>query len=62
MQKLHEFVCECVFTSMVCDWCIDLMADWAICLAVNVTKAQPVDTDLTSMKDHKRTPTLVFKP
>lgn len=29
------------FTSMVCDWCMDLMADWAICLAVNVTNAQP---------------------
>lgn len=26
---------------MVCDWCMDLMADWAICLAVNVTNAQP---------------------
>lgn len=29
------------FTSMVWDWCMDLMADWAICLAVNVTNAQP---------------------
>lgn len=28
-------------TSMVCDWCMDLMADCAICLAVNVMKAQP---------------------
>lgn len=28
-------------TSMVWDWCMDLMADWAICLAVNVTNAQP---------------------
>ncbi len=47
-----------VFTSMVCDWCMDFMADRAICLAVNVTKAQPADTELTSMKaDHKRTPT-----
>lgn len=26
---------------MVWDWCMDLMADWAICLAVNVTNAQP---------------------
>lgn len=29
------------FTSMVWDWCMDLMAAWAICLAVNVTNAQP---------------------
>lgn len=28
-------------TSMVWLWCIDLMADWAICRAVNVTNAQP---------------------
>lgn len=27
---------------MVWDWCMDLMADWAICLAVKVTNAQPV--------------------
>lgn len=26
---------------MVWDWCMDLMADWAICLAVKVTNAQP---------------------
>lgn len=26
---------------MVWDWCMDLMADWAICLAVNVTNAHP---------------------
>lgn len=29
------------FTSMVWDWCMDLMADCAICLAVKVTNAQP---------------------
>ncbi len=57
------YVWMCVFTSMVCDWCMDLTADRAICLAVNVTKAQPADTELTSMKvDHKRTPTFVIKP
>jgi len=26
---------------MVWDWCMDLMADWDICRAVNVTNAQP---------------------
>lgn len=26
---------------MVWDWCMDLMADWAICLAVKVTNAHP---------------------
>ena len=31
-----------VLTSIVWDWCIDLMADSAICLAVNVTNAHPV--------------------
>lgn len=35
------FVKKLRFTSMVWDWCMDLMADWAICLAVNVTNAQP---------------------
>lgn len=43
----HNFTSHIVFsmnlkfTSMVWDWCMDLMADWAICRAVNVTNAQP---------------------
>lgn len=39
-----SYIVYCVklnFTSIVWDWCMDLMADWAICLAVNVTNAQP---------------------
>ena len=38
----HDLYNGNVLTSIVCDWCIVLMADRAICLAVNVTNAQPV--------------------
>lgn len=40
---------------------MDLMADCAICLAVNVMKAQPVETELRGMgANDKRTQTSGF--
>jgi hypothetical protein len=32
-----------MLTSIVCDWCMDLIVDCAICLAVKVINAQPAE-------------------